>query len=494
MSTPGEEKLSLKTKIGFGSGDIYGGGATLIIGFMYLYFLTDVIHLDPAMAGLVVLISKVWDAVSDPLMGMISDRTRSRWGRRRPYMLFGIPAIFLSFFVMWFPVSFESESARFAFVVAGYMFFSTVNTLVMIPYNALSSELTLDYNERTSLQSFRMFFSASSSILCALLPLEIVKHFESSRRGYIIMAIFFGVLFALPFIAVFLTTRERPVFSEKSPHRIQFKETFLAPFTIRSFLNVLFMYLFAFVAMDMVNSIVLYYMTYYIGRGGLSNYVLGVLLVFNVVSLPLFSRISRRTSKRIGYIIAAAVWIVTLLFSFLFKPGMPVIPIYLFAAVLGIGVGGVIFMVYAIFPDMPDIDEIHSGLRREGIYSGLFTFMRKLSSAIGIFLIGQALSLAGYRAPVEESVGGVIKMVQQQQTDEFIMVLRVIFVAAPLLFLSIAVVNAVRYPLTPAIHSDLRDLLVKRRKGGTLTEEEQQRFSEYHRVLVTGNRRRHDTE
>jgi len=95
---------------------------------------------------------------------------------------------------------------------------------------------------------------------------------------------------------------------------------------------------------------------------------------------------------------------------------------------------------------------------------------------------------------VEESVYGVKKMVQQQQTDEFLMVLRVIFVAAPLLFIAVAVVHAVRYLLTPTIHSDPRDLRVKRRKGGTLTEEEQQRFSEYHRVLVTGNRKRHDTE
>lgn len=493
MSTPTEEKVSLKTKIGFGSGDIYGGGATLIIGFMYLYFLTDVIHLDPAMAGLVVLISKVWDAVSDPLMGMISDRTRSRWGRRRPYLLFGIPLIFLSFLVMWYPVRFESESARFAFVVAGYLFFSTVNTLIMIPYNALSSELTLDYNERTSLQSFRMFFSAASSILCALVPLEIVKRFEDPHRGYVMMAVFFGVLFALPFLAVFFTTRERPAFIEKSPTKINFKTTFVAPFTVRSFLNVLFMYLFAFVAMDMVNSIVLYYMTYYIGRGGLSNYVLGVLLVFNVASLPLFGWISRKTSKRIGYIIAAAIWIITLFFSFLFKPGMPVIPIYIFAAVLGVGIGGVIFMVYATFPDMPDIDELHSGMRREGIYSGLFTFMRKLSSAIGIFLIGQALSLAGYKAPVEETVNGVTTMVQQQQTGEFILVLRVIFVAAPLIFLTFAVFNAVRYPLTPAIHGDLRDLLMKKRAGGALSAEEQVRFDEYHRVLVErkGGRRGH---
>jgi oligogalacturonide transporter len=94
------EKLSLKTKIGYGLGDLYGGGAFIILGTYYLHFLTDVVKIAPVLAGLIIMISKIWDAVTDPLMGMISDRTRTRFGRRRPYFLLGIPLIFISFWLL----------------------------------------------------------------------------------------------------------------------------------------------------------------------------------------------------------------------------------------------------------------------------------------------------------------------------------------------------------------------------------------------------------
>ena len=133
------EKLSLSTKIGFGMGDIYGGGAMMFIGIYYLYFLTDIIKLNPSLAGIVILISKIWDAVNDPIMGVITDRTRTKLGRRRPYLLAGIIFIFISYFLLWYPVSFQSELGRFIFVLLAYIFFDTVLTMVMVPYIALAS-------------------------------------------------------------------------------------------------------------------------------------------------------------------------------------------------------------------------------------------------------------------------------------------------------------------------------------------------------------------
>ncbi|MCP4749377.1 MAG: hypothetical protein GY866_00655 [Proteobacteria bacterium] len=131
MKNLGDGKLSLGIKIGFGVGDIYGGGAMVIIGFFYLYFLTDILLIAPALAGTVFLVSKIWDAVSDPIMGIISDRTRTRFGRRRPYFLIGMLLIFLSFFMMWYPVDFSLEIHRFTYVVVAYVFFSTAYTIIM---------------------------------------------------------------------------------------------------------------------------------------------------------------------------------------------------------------------------------------------------------------------------------------------------------------------------------------------------------------------------
>src|SRR5512142_1753147 len=165
-------------------GDFYGGGSRTLISFFYLVFLTDVVRLSPGLAGIVILVSKFYDAITDPFEGVISDRTRTRLGRRRPYLLAGIPLVFLSFFLMFFPVSYASETARFVFVICTYLFFSTIVSIVTLNYSSLQAELTLDYNERTSLATFRIFFSTLSSILCALLPLEIVKAFPDVRTGW----------------------------------------------------------------------------------------------------------------------------------------------------------------------------------------------------------------------------------------------------------------------------------------------------------------------
>jgi len=435
----------------------------MIIGFYYLYFLTDVVLLTPKLAGIVFLVSKAWDAVTDPLMGMISDRTRTRWGRRRPYFLAGVILIFLSFFAMWFPVDFDSELHRFIFILVAYVFFSTVITMVMIPYNALVPELTPDYDERTALTTFRIAFSGFSSLLCAVVPWEIVKAFDTDiRQGFIVMAVAFGLFFALPFIAVFFTTHERMEFQVK-PDRIDFKKNFLEPFKTPTFVNVLLMYLFAFVAMDVVMSIVIYFMTYYLNQGDATNYVLGTLLVVQLAVIPLYYILSKKTSKKAAFTSAAVFWIASMGFSFFIGPDSPIYFVYVFGGLVGVGAGGIVIMIYSIFADVPDVDELYSGERREGIYSGMFMFMRKLSSALGIFLVSNLIDWAGYLAPIEG--------IQQEQSDNFILVLRVIFMVIPVVFLALCIFFSVRYAMTPKLHQRLKDFLERRRDADVMTDE-----------------------
>jgi oligogalacturonide transporter len=456
------EKLSLWQKIGFGVGDIYGGGSGVIISFYYLYFLTDVIRINPGLAGVVILVSKIYDAITDPFEGIITDRTRTPLGRRRPYLLAGVLFVFLSFFLLWYPVNFALEWQRFIFVIFAYLFFSTVVSIVMTAYNALASELTLDYHERTSISSARIFFSSVASILAAVLPLEVVKMFPTVREGYVAMATLFGIFFAVPFIWTFFATRERPEF-QRPLQPINLRETFIDPFRMRSFVSVLLMYLLAFVAMDAVASIVIYYMKYYLARGDEANFVSGTLLVMQVVSLPFYVWLSKRTSKKTGYVVGAGIWIFTMLTSFLIVPGGASWAVYVFAGFVGIGTGGIVIMIYAIFPDIPDIDELKSGQRREGTYSALITFMRKFSSAIAIFIVSQTLAISGYVPPVEEIVGGVARIVEQPQSATFILALRIIFAATPLIFLALALAAARQYRLTPQVHASLNGVLEARR-------------------------------
>ena len=369
------EKLSWRAKIGYGMGDIYGGGSGVVISFYYLIFLTDVVRIAPALAGTVILISKIYDSITDPFEGIIADRTRTKLGRRRPYLLAGIPLVFLSFFALFYPYSMESETTRFISVVLSYLFFSTVVSIVMLNYNALHSEITLDYHERSSLSSIRIFFSTVASIAAALLPLEIVKIFPDIHQGYIVMGLAFGAFFALPFIATVSAIRERPEF-QRPPEPFNWKVAFIEPFKNRTFVYTLAMYLFAFVAIDTVSTIVAYFVKYYLQRSGEVSFVNGALLIAQVVSLPLYVAFSKRTSKSKSYILGLAIWVVAMLFSFLLNPDNATFWVYVFAAVVGLGTGGIVVMIYAIFPDIPDVDELASGERREGIYAALVTFIR----------------------------------------------------------------------------------------------------------------------
>ncbi|MFT3892720.1 MAG: MFS transporter [Anaerolineales bacterium] len=465
------EKLTFWQKLGYGMGDFYGGGAGTLISFFYLVFLTDVVRISPGLAGTVILVSKIYNSITDPFEGVISDRTRTKLGRRRPYLLAGIPLVFLSFFALFYPVNFESETSRFIFVMASYLFFSTVVSLVTLNYSALQAELTLDYNERTSLATFRIFFSTFSSILCALLPLEIVKVSADVRTGWTIMAVVFGLIFSLPFIGTVAITRERKEF-QKPPKPFHWKQAFVEPFQVKTFVYVLIMYVTAFTAFDATQSIVVYYIKTYLGRGSEVSFVLGALLIAQVVSLPFYQWLSKRLSKSRTYLVGAVVFVVVMFFSFVFTPRTPAFGLYLFAVLVGMGSGGVVIMIYAIFPDIPDVDELRSNERREGIYSALTTFTRKLSSALAVFAVAQVLQFAGYIPPVEQAG----KLIESVQTPAFINALRLFFVLIPVGFISFGIFFATRFPLTVDLYQRMEKVLTGLRSGSAVDEEERKRL------------------
>jgi Na+/melibiose symporter-like transporter len=182
-----------------------------------------------------------------------------------------------------------------------------------------------------------------------------------------------------------------------------------------------------------------------------------------VAVLPFYVWLSRRSSKLTGYLVGAVIWVVAMLFSFALVPGGAGWVVYVFAVVVGAGTGGIVVMIYAMFPDIPDVDELQSGQRREGTYSALITFTRKLSSAVALFLISNSLALAGYRVPVDQVVDGVSKVVEQPQSETFLLGLRLIFVFVPIVLVGLALLVGRRYPLDPATHTRLNKLLAARR-------------------------------
>ncbi len=466
-----KNKLSFATRLGYGMGDIYGGGSTTLINMYYLYFLVDVVGLSPTLAGTAFLISKIWDAVTDPFMGLISDNTRTRFGRRRPYFLAGIGLIFITFALMWMPPHFSRQWADFAWCLGAYILYSTVYTMVWVPYNSIASELTSDYDERTKLAFFRMICSNLAGILAATLPKDLFENVlfrGDSGRAYTAVGIAYGLFFALPYLVTFFTCRENPEFMALPRKRIgslkEFVvENFVRPFENRPFRFVVFMYLFGFMAQDAVLGMAVYFLTYALGIDSMMTLlvpVYGGLLL----SLALASKLGRLIGKRKTFLLGGVMWLAALALVLMMHPGMPMAIMYVFGIAFGMGLAGVQSMVFAIFPDIPDADELMSGTRREGLYSGIFALLRKGGSAFILFLIGFLIELSGYLPPVEG--------VKQIQSEAFVRNLTIVFVGLPAICIAMALFAAYRYPLTRERLTRIREMNEVRRRGEKLNPEQ----------------------
>src|SRR5512133_1259206 len=204
-----EAKLPLRVKIGFGIGDLGGNLFFTAMGFYSLIYLTDTVKVAAALAGAAILIGKFWDAVTDPMMGFISDRTRSRWGRRRPYFLFGsVPLLLTMWYFFSAPDYSTSQTMGFLWAAFALCLLNTAYTVVNIPYGSLTPEITKDYQERTTLNGFRFSFAVIGTMLGAAIVIPIVNLAGDPHRGYSLVGLIFGIIMSATILTTFFTVRE----------------------------------------------------------------------------------------------------------------------------------------------------------------------------------------------------------------------------------------------------------------------------------------------
>jgi Na+/melibiose symporter-like transporter len=440
------DKLPLRAKIIFGWGDLYGGGALNLVGFYYLIFLTDVMRINPAWAGIVILVSKIWDAAIDPMLGVITDRTRTRLGRRRPYFIFNIISVIVGMLVLWYPAAFPEELARFLYALAAYLFFTTVSSILMVPYLSMMPALARDYDDRTSLNAIKMAFSFGAGILAAVLPMQIVRAFPDVRTGYLVMSLCFGLFFSVPWIAISLYFREPEPPRDEERRGFSLAE-FTAPLKVKSFRNLVGIYLGAFMVLDLMSSLIAYYMTYVLGRPTDTQVVLGILIVCQIASMPAVTRLASTIGKNRTAIISAAVWIASVAFIALSPADWPRFAIYIQAAITGFGVCGSLVMPWTMYADAADVGYMASGKDCAGSFSGLMTFFRQLASALALFVVGLVLQVSGYLRPEERFAEGVRSLVNQAQPAAALVAIRLLLCLAPLLLLGMVIVLAARNPL-----------------------------------------------
>jgi len=446
------ERIPLTTKIFFGMGDFFGGGSFTLMGIFYMFFMTDVVELRAAYAGAIMLAAKFWDAVTDPIMGRITDATHSRWGRRRMYFIVGIAPIAVSFFLMWVPLQLENQVVMFIYFLFVQLLFRTVYTMVMVPFNAIIPELTTLYEERNNLSGIRGGLSTTSSLLSAVIPAMIIAQFTDKGVGHMVMAAIFGLFYSLPFIGVFFVTYERPEYqkSELLPFWQSFKESMMN----RSFRLLLGLYIFAYVSLDILMATFLYILTYILGKPNMGSTLLGIMLITQVLFLPLFVYLGNRISKSKALLIGLCLWAVMMAAGWFLTGDLPNVALYLYAFLLGISISPVGFMPWAILPDITDVDELMTGRRREGIYVGFMTFLRKISAGLALALLGFSLDLANYDP----------ELTFETQHESAVLAIRILFAVVPVVLIAFSAYFSARFPLTGYAHKVCMNE-VKRRRG-----------------------------
>jgi GPH family glycoside/pentoside/hexuronide:cation symporter len=471
-STSSPLKLSLWTKLAYGAGDMGAGMTANLIAFSFLIFLTEVAGINPLAAGTVLLIGKVWDAVNDPLVGVLSDRTHTRWGRRYPWIFLSALPFGLTFFLMWL-VPAGSSGFRFWYYVIASVLFQIFFTTVNLPYTTLTAELTQDYDERTDLTSFRLGFSLFGAILALALGLGVTSVIVDERLQYAVLGGTCALVSVVPIlICVFGTyphaKRVEAIAEAAAAHQeaqpvpaiLELQEpessTPLGPSLLIAFRNppfwyVVGIYLFAWLALQITASIIPFYAIFWMG---LDSYFLPALLVQGTAILMMLpcNLLSRRLGKQGLFYVGIGVWLIVQIGLFFLQPGQ-VGFLYFLCVAASFGVATAYVVPSAMLPDVIELDELKSGQRREGIFSACMTLLQNTGLAAGLFMVGAALEWSGFLAE------------QEVQPDSALLAIRAVMGPLPLVLLCCALILCFFYPITREVHEEILLKLAERRRA-----------------------------
>lgn len=452
------EKLSRLTKLAFGAGDLGPAIVAAINGFFLNAFLLDVAGLRPAMAGTIFLLAKIWDAVNDPIIGALTDRTKTRWGRRRPWLLFAAIPFGLAFFLQWI-VPDLGDAGKFWYYLVIAILLDSAYTAINVPYAALTPELTHDYDERTSLSSYRFSFSILGGVLAAFFHTIIVGFFDSPFTGYMVSAAVWAFFIIAPNFITFAFTREVH-YKEERPSGPGFLEGLRIAFHNRAFIYVVLIYLLSWLSIQFVQNNLLLYVKYWIGAEEQFGVLILCIQFSAFIFLLIWARISQKLGKQNVYYAGMTVWILVAIFLFTVQPGQVTL-LFILAILAGAGVSIGYLIPWSMLPDVIELDELETGQRREGIFYGFFVFLQKLGISLGIAISNYILELTGY---INQVPGGATPV----QPNSALMALRVFVSLVPMVILLASFILVYHYPITRKKHAEIRAELEHRKLEATV--------------------------
>ncbi len=479
--------IPVKEKISYGLGSLMDGGGVALISCIMLNYMTNALGIAMSVAATLMMVSKAWDAVSDPLMGIISDRTRTKWGRRRPYMFVGGFCLIIALFLLLLPLNnFNiSTTGKTIYMLVMLLFWNTCSTITQVPYTSMASDISPDFRERNNANTIKLVFNAVSSGIAYVVPLLLLEAYVSPDTSFLpaltgtqfwlITAGVFGFLFGGGLIqcSIFVKERIQPLEDEKK-EKYNWK-TYAEPFKNKSFRWHIAMYVTAFMCMDILAALAVYYAldvwrgAKLLGMDFSSMFIIAPVMVAAVIAFPLVRIMMDRKSKQFAFRMGLPMYILSGIMLAVMDPSWtPPVLVPIAAFIMGFGFGGAQMMPWIIFPDTVDIAELKLGIRPTGNYSGIMTLVRKLAGAMGVWVVGLILGIAGYVESTSD--------VTVNQSDKVLLTIRILLGGSIVVLISLALFASFKYKVDNHILTRIRYFIEKKKANElvSMTEEEKQ--------------------
>lgn len=441
-----DDRAGLPATLAYALPTIGWAAGLMTVQFFFLKFATDVLLLSPVAVGLVFFFGRIWDAVTDPIAGMLSDATRTRLGRRRPWMLGALPVLCLSIAAVFDPPELEPR-ALLAWVAVGVFVYYTAHTAYQIPHQSLGAELSKDHHERNRIFGL-MSVGITAGMLGAFGGMQYVTtHAEpreaAARLGLGLAGFMFVVLLIPP-----LTLRERVEYQGRGGKAgLRAVGDVLGNPNARALLTAQFVQILGAATLGILAP---YYYQYVLGRPDLIAVMPAIFVVSSIVAIPVWIRLTARFGK-------APMWRTALVGAALafgavgLVPPGGVVPVGLLMVATGFCIGCGTMVGPSLLADVIDSDELETGDRKEGVYSAAWGFVMKASNACVVLLTGVALELSGFEP-------------NQEQGERVLWILRGIVGGLPLMAMTGGALILRRYTIDAAAHAEIREAIEARRR------------------------------
>ncbi|GAB4138387.1 MAG: MFS transporter [Sphingomonadales bacterium] len=440
-----------RRRLGYGVGDfalnLFWQGS----GYYLLFYFTDVVGLPGTLAGAILAIGGLWDAVSDPLMGYVAERTHSRRGLYRPFLLWGAAPLALSFALLFTPLDWGTTAANAAWALMVLIIFQTCYTVVAIPYSAISARITTDGEERTRLAGVRMYCGFIGGLIAVFMAGQ-WQRLLGDAWGFPAFGVFCGLL-SIPFLLIcYRSTGHVSAAAAGGQPAGHWRDLLGSMRHNKAFLLLCGGIAGVTIAGTVIGRTLLYYFEYGLGDRASGNHTIMAMTFIALVAIPSWSFLALKLGKRAAWLSGCGLTLVSVTALYLNPSGQPLVAMVLYVAIaLGLGAFAVLF--WSVLPDTIDYGEHRSGVRNESVLVGFVSSAQKFSFAIAAFTLGVLLDAIGYQAGMA-------------QTPETLEGLRLIILIVPVLGIGAAALAFAFYPITAQSQRQVAAALAARHAVG----------------------------